>query len=133
MARYAYVTRRLAPLGYVAITKPLAKELYEQGHAITLCMNNVNAYHIFQGWHLGYVIDKESPLYSDYRFDDLVGSYRTYQPKSELGTYVVYYVKTCNLQAYWQARGRCRTCGEGGHLVAGQCILCATRPSTAGK
>jgi len=30
-------------------------------------------------------------------------------------------------------RVACRTCGEGGHQIDGQCVRCATNPSTAGK
>lgn len=30
-----------------------------------------------------------------------------------------------------KTNSRCRTCGEGGHQILGQCLLCATRPHTA--
>ena len=85
----------------MAITKPYAASLYEQGIAVTMCTNNVNAYHIFQGWHLGYTIDKESDKqggYSDYSFDDLVKSYLSYGVNGELGHYAVFYVKTSDIQ-----------------------------------
>lgn len=130
MSRYAYVTKRLAPMGYVAITKPFARALYEHGHAITLCGNNVNAYHVFKGWHLGCTsgdgATAQSYAYPREAFDSILASFLFY-PEPELGTYAVFYVKASAIAA------RCRTCGEGGHQIAGQCVLCATRPSTAGK
>ena len=136
MSRHAYVTKREAPSGYVAVTKPYAAQLYEQGIAITMCLNNVNAYHIFHGWHLGYTIDKASDRqagYDDYSFKDFVVSYLSYNANNELGTYAVFYVKASDIKAQPITNVRCRTCGEGGHQISGQCVLCATRPSTAGK
>jgi hypothetical protein len=94
MSRYAYATRRLAPVGYIAITKPLAQELYEHGHAITLCGNNVHAYHVFNGWYLGHTMRRCSMTehYPSEEFAANVASFLSYLEK-ELGTYVVYYVK----------------------------------------
>lgn len=103
MSRYAYATRRLAPVGYVAVTKPLAKELYEQGHAVTLCGNNVNASHVFKGWYLGYTITKQEMDIQAYcphpTFAAIAGSFLSYLDK-ELGAYVVYYVKASAIQAH---------------------------------
>lgn len=99
--KHAYVTKREAPAGYVAITKPYAASLYEQGIAVTMCTNNVNAYHIFQGWHLGYTIDKKIDTdngYGDYSFNDFVGSYLSYNANGELGNYAVFYVKASDIQ-----------------------------------
>ena len=139
MPRQGYVTRRQAPAGYVAVTRPLAKTLYEQGYAVTLCGNNVNSFHVFDGWHLGYATQKDNRHEAPEdrpTFDSIVGSFVSYLDK-ELGTYAVYYVKR---EDYRASQGwtpitslRCRTCGEGGHQRAGQCMMCATRPSTAGK
>ena len=98
----AYPTRRLSPEGYSAITKPLAKELYNQGFDVTMCGNNVNSFHIFKGWYLGYTVSKErtEQLTSlPYDFSDLVNNFLFYLD-TELGYYPVFYVKSEDLQAY---------------------------------
>ena len=92
-----YITKRVAPHGYVAVTKPLARKLYEQGRDITICGNNVNAYHIFHGWHLGCTINihQEHTVDSNNKpidFGDIIQNYLYYLEPS-MGVYYVYYVK----------------------------------------
>lgn len=87
--RYAYVTRRVAPQGYVAVTKPLAELLYNDGKSVTLCGSNVNTFHIFSGWHLGCTISKD--IYTQC-FNDSVNSFLSYLDE-ELGSYVVFYIR----------------------------------------
>lgn len=89
--RKGHVTKRHAPEGYQAITKPLARQLYETGTPITLCGNNVNAFHVFGGWHLGCTLIHDAMRDED--FDDLVLRYTINNLDNELGTYAVYYVK----------------------------------------
>ena len=91
----AYITRRIAPQGYVAVTKPLAKDLYEKNIDVTLAGNNINAYHIFGGWHLGYTVNKkevEEKTTADHSFQDICNNFLMYL-EDELGTYPVFYVK----------------------------------------
>ena len=97
----AYVTKRLATSGYVAVTKPLARKLYEEGKAITLAGNNVNSFHIFNGWNLGCTVKKEqvdrhcAQGHTDepsYMFESLVNNFLFYLD-NELGKYPVFYVK----------------------------------------
>ena len=87
----AYVTKRYSPQGYVAVTKPLARLLYSQGYAVTMCGNNVNCYHIFDGWRLGCTINNDKD--KDYTFDEIVGNYVSYNT-NELLRYPVFYVKS---------------------------------------
>ena len=87
----AYVNkRRIAPQGYVTVTKPLAKILYNKGVSIVLAGNNVNNYHIFNGWHLGCTIEENQKDIQS--FEQLVNSFMFYLD-NELGKYPVFYVK----------------------------------------
>lgn len=86
----AYVTKRIAPQGYVAITRPLAFLLWKEGYSITICGNNVNSYHVFKGWCLGMTIDKEKD--KDYSFLEIVHNYVSYS-SAELLRYPVFYVR----------------------------------------
>jgi len=97
--------RRLAPHGYVAVNKPMAKALYEQGITVTLCGNNVNNYHVFGGWHLGHTINRKEIDTQYAGFPDLAALYTwehrcsdmlSYLDK-ELGTYLVYFVAAKDL------------------------------------
>jgi hypothetical protein len=97
--RGAYINKRRtqlsAPTGYVAITKPLAKQLYETGVEVTLCGNNVNSFNVLDGWHLGYSVckpDIDSHSGYDWTFDSLCDNYLSYMHR-ELGSYIVFYVK----------------------------------------
>ena len=87
--RYAYVTRRVAPQGYVAVTKPLAELIYNAGKLVTLCGNNVNVFHVFDGWHLSCTIIKDMHVQC---FNNSVNSFLSYLDK-ELGSYVVFYIR----------------------------------------
>ncbi len=87
-------TARLAPKGYVAINRPSAKRAFEAGLEVTVAGNNVNSFHIFNGWHLGCTIDKarhEGEYGND--FDSIVANFMSYLDR-ELGTYPVFYVKS---------------------------------------
>ena len=95
--RYAYITKRLAPAGYKAVTKPLACALYYAGYSITLCGSNVNAYHVFQGWCLGCTINKHR--YEGVGFERYVGDFLQCL-KLGLGKYVVFYVAESILASY---------------------------------
>ncbi len=89
--RNCHVTKRIAPLGYVAVTKPLARELYLAQKDVTFCGNNVNSFHVFEGWQLGstYCLSSYGPNSS---FEDLVKNFLFYL-EPELGRYVVFYTK----------------------------------------
>lgn len=102
-AKKGHVTKRRAPTGYAAVTRPLAFHLYEAGKQVTLCGNNVNSFHVFGGWFLGCTIakpltdDYECPqLEKDMQFFTLSNDFLSYMDK-ELGRYVVYYVKRSDL------------------------------------
>lgn len=88
--QHAYVTKRVAPRGYVAVTRKLAQVLYDEGYPLTICGNNVNTFHVFGGWHLGYTLKKDR--HNDNTFDDILNSWKHYLER-ELGTYPVFYVK----------------------------------------
>lgn len=93
--RSAYVTKRIAPQGYVAVTRKLAEILYNEGYPVTVCGNNVNSFHVFNGWHLGYTLNKqlinEFSAY-DHTFESLLCNFMFHLEK-ELGTYPVFYVR----------------------------------------
>lgn len=89
--RGAYVTKRIAPDSCVAITKLLAQQLFEEGEQVTLCGNNVNSYHIFDGWNLGCTVVREN-VGDEKSFDDLCKLYLAHLDR-ELGRYLVFYVK----------------------------------------
>ena len=96
--KVGHITKRYCPSGYVAVTKPLARKLYESGIEITLCGNNVDSYHIFGGWHLGYTINCHEENKTDYNgvpvdFQTIIDSYASYNLGNELGRYAVFYVK----------------------------------------
>ena len=89
MARNAYVTHRAAPNGYVAVTKPLAKILYERGVDTVIAGNNVNTFHIVGGWVLGWHVSADT--YSSFEKD--IRSFMC-QLDRALGTYPVFYVRS---------------------------------------
>ena len=99
MPKIGYPTRRISPEGYRAITKPLAQAMYDLDYPITLCGNNVNSYHVFQGWGLGHTIIKKCTNGAPCPFGYRVNNFLSYMDR-ELGYYVVYYVRTEDLQAY---------------------------------
>lgn len=96
----AYVTKRIAPKGYVAVTKQLAELLYNQDVTVTMCGNNVNSYHVFEGWCLGYTFNKrgitERSAY-EWTFTRIVNNFMFYLEK-ELGTYPVFYVQSTGVK-----------------------------------
>ena len=91
--RHAYITKRAAPDGCWAITRPLAELLYNKGIAITLCGSNVSSFHVCAGWLLGCTIDNAEGGH----FSDIVEMFAWNVPP-ELGRYVVYYVKIIDMQ-----------------------------------
>ena len=90
--RNAYVTKRQAPQGYVAVTRPLAEQLYNEGKEITLCGNNVRMFHIFQGWGLGFTANNTQIE----EFQLLVNSF-LHHLYPEFGSYPVFYVRKCDI------------------------------------
>ena len=88
--RHAYVTKRIAPAGYVAVTRKLAEVLYNESYPVTVCANNVNSFHVFDGWGLGCTFQNEK--HDNNRFNVLLNSFMFYLEK-ELGTYPVFYVR----------------------------------------
>lgn len=89
--KHAYVTReRSCPIGYVTVTKPLARILHTAGMSVTICGDNVDSFHVFDGWHLGYTI----PLSED--FDVCCRDFLSYL-ESEVGNYLVFYTKKENV------------------------------------
>lgn len=49
-------TKRHAPAGYTYVDKALALALFEAGYEVTMHGNNVNHYHVFEGWRLGMTV-----------------------------------------------------------------------------
>ena len=88
--RNAYATRRTAPDGYQAITKPLARQYFDAGVPVTLAGNNVNNCHIFDGWHLGATVQRMRG--ERQTFDDICRNMLSYL-EPELGYYLVYYIQ----------------------------------------
>lgn len=92
-----YVTKRHCPTGYVAVTKPLAEQLYNANVDLTLCGNNVNSYHVFGGWHIGCTV--KSICEDSTEFSSILVDFLHYLDP-ELGTYAVFYVKKSDLAVY---------------------------------
>ena len=90
--RNGYVTKRQAPQGYAAITRPLAEQLYNEGKTITLCGSNVRMFHVFQGWVFGFTANNTQIR----DFQSLLNSFLHYL-YPEIGRYAVFYVKKCDL------------------------------------
>ncbi len=91
--RGAYInTRRVAPKGYVAVTKKLAERLYDEGKLIRLCGNKVRSWHVFGGWCLGMTACNQAAGSYDYTFNELCENFLSYLDR-ELGSYIVFYVK----------------------------------------
>lgn len=106
MIRPGRITKRLAPSGYTAIDKVLAQALYEGGYSVTFCGNNVNLYHVFNGWYLGHTMNKkeiEEKCALEYTWQNHINSFMFYL-ESELGRYIVFYVKTEDLHKYNQEK-----------------------------
>lgn len=93
MPRNSYTTKCLAPTGYVAVTKPLAKRLYESGVCITFTGDRVNSCHVFDGYHSGCTIHKSDTSEYD-TFESVVKAY-THYAMNGLGTHPVFYVEKC--------------------------------------
>jgi hypothetical protein len=85
----AYITKRVAPPGYVAITRSLAEVLFNAGHAVTLCGSKVNNFGVFDNEHYGFTVTKDT---ADRPFALLIYDYRERLPKS-LGRECVYYAR----------------------------------------
>ena len=86
--RNAYVTKREAPQGYVAVTRPLAEKLFTEGKEITFCGSNVRSFHVFQGGCLGFTSTNAQGRI----FTSLLNSFLFYLDR-ELGRYAVFYAK----------------------------------------
>ncbi len=83
------ITKRLAPVGHVAVTKPTAKECYLQGIDVIIAGDNVNHYHILDGWHLGLRVNRSDD--DDATFEQRLNNFLFYL-EPELGRYAVFYV-----------------------------------------
>lgn len=79
-------TKRHAPKGYVAVRRPDAKALFDAGQEVVVAGNNVNSYHVFNGWVLSFVLRAGQP------FETQIDSFMFYL-EPELGKYPVFYVK----------------------------------------
>ena len=90
----AYQTKRLAPPGYMAVTRPLAQQLYDREVPVTLCGNNVTSFHVFGGWCLGRTVQKNQM--EGRQFENIVNGFLFYL-EPELGRYVVFYVRKDSL------------------------------------
>ena len=94
-------TKRLAPDGYQAIDRPSAKMAYEAGLPVTVAGNNVNSYHVFNGWHLGCTIadcdDRQT-------FDSILANFMFYL-EPEIGRYPVFYVKSTDIRNETYGKG----------------------------
>ena len=86
----AYITKREAPPGYVAVTRKLAQALYDRGYAVILCGAEVNSYNVIHGEHRGYEVLKAT---STRPFPLIVYDYLHAIPQS-LGKVCVYYAKS---------------------------------------
>ena len=76
--------KREVPYGWTYIARDVARRVWESNdYRIVMHGNNVNHYHIFHGWHLGYEPNDEV---RGGNFDDAVGGFMSYLDK-ELGTY----------------------------------------------
>ena len=98
------VTGRIAPEGYQYIDRNLAKAVYQADKPITIHGNNINSYQIFEGWRLGYTVQKSDQesragVYDDVSLEGIVRRYMSYL-EPELGRYAVYCVRKGDLTAY---------------------------------
>lgn len=85
----AYITKREAPEGYVAVTRSLAEALYRQGFQVVLCGSEVNQYNILERAHRGYVVSKQTATKP---FALLIYDYMQVLPPS-LGKHCVFYAR----------------------------------------
>ena len=93
----AYVNKnRIAPSGYVAVTRPLAEKLWKEGKNVTLCGNDVNSFHVFDGWRLGCTVSSSLEWCYSKTFEDVVNNFLFYL-EAELGKYPVFYIKQNDL------------------------------------
>ncbi len=74
---------------YVAVDK-VAKYWHDLRFDVAMHGNNVNAHHVFGGWHLGYQPTDETR--DNETFDYIAWNFKSYMDR-ELGTYVVFLVK----------------------------------------
>ena len=81
------ITKRIAPLGYVAVDKREAKKAFDAGYDVTVAGNNVNSFHVFGGWHLGCTINNKE----DADWQRHINAFLFYLDR-ELGSYPVFYV-----------------------------------------
>lgn len=86
--------RREAPKGFVCVDINLAKRLFEQHIEMTIAGNNVNSFHIFGGWCLGYTPSDEAATFQT--FDEILNNWISHL-EPELGSYPVFYVSKKNL------------------------------------
>jgi hypothetical protein len=86
--------RRITPKGYVCVDIHLAKRLFDQQIEFTIAGNNINSFHIFNGWYLGYTPSLEAM--TEQTFDALLNNWIFYLDP-ELGSYPVFYVSKENL------------------------------------
>lgn len=101
MPRNGFVTSRISPEGYVCVTLPLAKELYQAGSVIILCGNNVacqdeRMFRLF-GWQVHHL---KANLHT---LDSISTAYLERRGKV-VGRYVVFYVKKDELDAFISER-----------------------------
>jgi len=99
-----FLHRRECPIGYIQCDRVKALELYNRGYPITVCGNNVNHMHVFDGWRLGYTFSNNhlnratwEALNDINDFETRLANYQFYL-EPELGTYVVFYVKQSEIE-----------------------------------
>lgn len=87
---HAYITRRVAPQGYVAVTRPLAEILFERGHRVTICSDKVNEFDVFDRHKMGFTVSKAT---ADRPFALLVYDFRQTMPPT-MRKNCVYYAES---------------------------------------
>lgn len=87
--------KRVAPVGYCAVAKPIAQMLYDAGLDIVICGSNVNHLHVLEGWRLGACARKRL----NYTFAQLCNDF-LWHLEPELGKYPVFYVAIAALQSF---------------------------------
>ncbi len=88
-------TTRQPPTGYVCIDVYLAHRMFDAKLACTMTGNNVNAWHVFGGWRLGYTWSIDAM--TDQTFAELLNNW-LYYLDSELGSYPVFYARKSDLK-----------------------------------
>jgi hypothetical protein len=95
----AYITKREAPEGYVAITRPLAEAMFNAGQSVILCSEKVNQFSITEREQWGFEVSKAT---ADRPFALLIYDF-VHELPPQLGKRCVFYANAEEAQATFES------------------------------